>query len=122
VARAAGDYAGNGVVIAHRAILEQPDRVSLLGDYLLRFRQVLEWIASHQDAWADILTKETGIERSYYLDWRKQQKQPSRLVAIDDRAIADQQTAADLFRRFGITDGTFNAAPLWDRRFGKLLS
>jgi sulfonate transport system substrate-binding protein len=121
VARATGDYAGNGVVIANLKSLAQPDKVRLLGDYLLRFRAVLEWIRSHDDAWADILAKETGIDRSYYLDWRKQQQNPSRLVAIDDKAIADQQAAADLFRRFGMVEGSFDAAPLWDRRFSALL-
>jgi sulfonate transport system substrate-binding protein len=122
ITQASGDYAGNGVVIANRKALDDPDRFRDLGDYLLRFRKVIDWMESNDAAWAAILAKATGIDQSYYLDWRRQKKTPNRLVAIDDKAIADQQGAADLFRRFGVAQGSFDAKPLWDRRFDALLS
>lgn len=122
IALADGDYAGNGVVIAGRKTLDDPVRSEALGDYLLRFRKVIDWMETHDEAWADILARTTGIDKALYLEWRKQKRAPTRLVAIDDKAIADQQSAADLFARFKVTDGTFDAKPLWDRRFSKLLS
>ena len=122
IALAQGDYAGNGVVIANRSSLEHGDKARDLGDYLLRFCRVIEWIESHDDEWAEILTKATGIDRAYYLEWRRLRKGRTQLVAIDDKAIADQQASADLFRRFGVGQGAFDAAPLWDRRFEKILS
>lgn len=122
IAQAQGDYAGNGVVIANRAALDNADTARDLGDYLLRFRNVIDWMESHDDPWADILSKATGIDRAYYLEWRHLKKNRTRLVPIDNKAIADQQTAADLFRRFGVTSMRFDAEQLWDRRFGTLLS
>ncbi|MBA4091792.1 hypothetical protein K9B33_12365 [Sphingobium sp. 3R8] len=77
---------------------------------------------SHDDQWADILAKATGIDRDYYLEWRRLKKNRIRLVPIDDKAIADQQSAAHLFRRFDVTKAHFDAAPLWDRRFEAILS
>jgi sulfonate transport system substrate-binding protein len=122
VAQAEGDYAGNGVVIANRAAIDDPDKARDLGDYLLRFRATIDWMESHDEEWADILAKATGIDRSYYLEWRRLKKTKTRLVPIDDKAIADQQGAADLFRRFGVAQGGFDAKALWDRRFNTLLS
>jgi sulfonate transport system substrate-binding protein len=122
IAQAQGDYAGNGVVIANQRSLDNPDKARDLGDYLLRFRAVIDWMESHDDQWAGILAKTTGIDRDYYLEWRRLKKNPARLVAIDDKAIADQQAAADLFRRFGVAKDHFDAKGLWDRRFEKLLS
>lgn len=122
ITSAQGDYAGNGVVIANQASLDDPDKARDLGDYLLRFRATIDWMESHDEQWADILAKSTGIDHSYYLEWRRLKKNPTRLVPIDDKAIADQQGAADLFRRFGVAHGAFDGRPLWDRRFGPLLS
>lgn len=122
VAQASGDYAGNGVVIANGTALADPEKSRDLGDYLLRFRKVIDWIEENDDAWATILAKETGIDKAFYLAWRAQRETSARLVAIDDKAIADQQSAADLFRRFGVAQDKFDAGPLWDRRFNALLS
>jgi sulfonate transport system substrate-binding protein len=122
VAQAEGDYAGNGVVIANRASLENAEKARDLGDYLLRFRATIDWMESHDEQWAEILAKATGIDQSYYLEWRRLKKTKTRLVPIDDKAIADQQGAADLFRRFGVAKGGFDAAALWDRRFNGLLA
>jgi len=119
---ASGDYAGNGVVVASLKAINDPVRSQAIGDYLLRFRKVIDWIGANDDAWADTLAKETGIEKAYFLEQRRHDAEPAKLVAVDDKAIADQQKAADVFARAGVIDGTFTAKGLWDKRFSHLLA
>jgi sulfonate transport system substrate-binding protein len=121
IAQAEGDYAGNGVVVANVKSLDDPLRYQALGDYLLRFRSVLDWMHGHSEQWATILASQTGVNAADYLAWRKQEVLPPRLVAVDDKAIADQRGAAAVFAKAGVIEKPIDLSVFWDKRFTKLL-
>lgn len=121
MAQAEGNYAGNGVVVANIKSLDDPLRYRAIGDYLLRFRSVLDWTHTHPDQWAKILASQTGVDAADYLAWRKHEVQSPRLVAVDDKAIADQRGAAAIFAKAGVIDKPMDLSIFWDKRFSKLL-
>lgn len=122
VALADGPYVGNTVIVANRAVLDDPVRAKAIGDYLLRLRKVVEWTEHHDAEWAATLDHTTGIDKAYFLEWRKFRTGPARLVAVDDQAIRDQQGAAEVFRKAGVIDAAFTPGDFWDRRYGALLT
>jgi sulfonate transport system substrate-binding protein len=79
-----------------QAIASKP---KLLADFLAREAKALTWAASHQDIYAQVLAKETGLP----LDIAKVtvEKNNRQAVTIDDGVIADQQVVLDTFRKSG---------------------
>lgn len=122
VALADGPYVGNAVVIANQSALDDPVKAKAIGDYLLRLRKVVDWTEHHDAEWAQTLGRQTGIEPSYFLAWRQYRTGPTRLVAVDDEAVKQQQEAAATFRAAGVIDKDFDSSGFWDRRYTALLA
>ncbi|MFT3966162.1 MAG: ABC transporter substrate-binding protein [Sphingobium sp.] len=122
IEQAESGYVGNPVVVTNVNSIDDPLRNQAIGDYLLRFRRVLEWMHAHSDEWATILAAQTGVGRADYLEWRRQEKSPPQLVPVDDRAIREQAEAAATFARAGLIEKPLDLRHFWDRRFTALLN
>lgn len=75
------------------------EKQAILADFLVREAKALEWVATHKDDYARVLSKETGLP--FAIARAMVEKNARRAVQIDDRVIADQQVVLDTFRKAG---------------------
>jgi sulfonate transport system substrate-binding protein len=115
-------YAGNTVVVANARSLDDDVKREAIGDYLLRLRHVLAWIASHRETWAASFAARTGVDARDLLDWRAHQREQPHLQPVSDLAIAQQKAALALFTKAGVVPHAVDPTPLWDARFTPLLT
>jgi sulfonate transport system substrate-binding protein len=56
-----------------------------------------------------------------FLDMHNNRSQASRIIQVNDQAIASQQEVADLFFDAGVLSERLDVSPLWDKNFPLLL-
>ncbi|WP_298396942.1 aliphatic sulfonate ABC transporter substrate-binding protein [Sphingobium sp.] len=106
----------NYIDIANADSIE-PKR-ALLADFLQREAKAVAWARAHPDAFAQVLSKETGlpldIARASF-DRNNRVSQP-----IDDKIIALEQGITARFQKAGLTDGKRPVAEAFDASFAKI--
>ncbi|MCY1259006.1 ABC transporter, substrate-binding protein, aliphatic sulfonates family [compost metagenome] len=117
---ALGYLSGNYLIAARPAALEDPLRKQAIQDYLQRQARTLEWINNNPEPWATKSAQLLGVDKSVFLDMYNNRSQASRVIEVNDQAIASQQEVADLFFDAGVLSERLDVSPLWDRQF-KLL-
>jgi len=116
-----GILSGNYLVAAHVDALADPDKATLIGDYLSLVQKAYDWAAANQDAWATIIAQDIGVPRDYVVDQFKRKSATYELRPVTDAAIASQQQVADLFYRQKLLPKAVDVRPLWDARFNAVL-
>ncbi|MDR3508507.1 MAG: ABC transporter substrate-binding protein [Caulobacteraceae bacterium] len=119
---ALGRLSGDYIYAALKDAIDDPVRRAAIVDYLGRVRRVYEWAEGHTQAYAEILSKVTGVPAALYLQQHAERSGPTVLGPVDDQAIRAQQQVADTFARAGVIHGKPDLAPLWDRSFTPELS
>jgi sulfonate transport system substrate-binding protein len=117
---ALGYLSGNYLIAARPAALEDPLRKQAIQDYLQRQARTLEWINNNPEPWAAKSAQLLGVDKTVFLDMYNNSSQASRIIEVNDQAIASQQEVADLFFDAGVLSERLDVSPLWDRQF-KLL-
>ncbi|MGE7957518.1 ABC transporter substrate-binding protein, partial [Pseudomonas sp. NPDC089530] len=119
---ALGYLSGNYLIAARPAALDEPLRRQAIQDYLQRQARTLDWINDNPEPWAAKSAQLLGVDKAVFLDMYHSRSQPSKIVAVNDQAIASQQEVADLFFDAGVLSERLDVSPLWDRSFQLLPS
>jgi sulfonate transport system substrate-binding protein len=97
-------------------------RVALLREYLRTVKRGYAWASSHQDEWAEVISKDIGVPLEYVKDQFRRQSDVYSLRPVDASAIASQQAVADVFASQGLLSRRVDVSDLWDDRFNRTLS
>jgi sulfonate transport system substrate-binding protein len=114
---ALGYLSGNYLIAARPAALEDPLRKQAIQDYLQRQARTLEWINDNPEPWAAKSAQLLGVDKAVFLDMYNGRSQASRIIEVNDQAIASQQEVADLFFDAGVLSERLDVGPLWDKNF-----
>ncbi|MCB2256070.1 ABC transporter substrate-binding protein [Pseudomonas chlororaphis] len=114
---ALGYLSGNYLIAARPAALDEPLRRQAIQDYIQRQARTLEWINDNPEPWATKSAQLLGVDKAVFLDMYNSRSQPSRIIEVNDQAIASQQEVADLFFDAGVLNQRLDVGPLWDRSF-----
>lgn len=114
---ALGYLSGNYLIAARPAALDEPLRRQAIQDYIQRQARTLEWINDNPEPWAAKSAQLLGVDKAVFLDMYNSRSQPSRIIEVNDQAIASQQEVADLFFDAGVLSQRLDVGPLWDRSF-----
>ncbi|VVO16207.1 ABC transporter substrate-binding protein [Pseudomonas fluorescens] len=114
---ALGYLSGNYLIAARPAALEDPLRKQAIQDYLQRQARTLEWINDNPEPWAAKSAQLLGVDKAVFLDMYNSRSQASKIIAVNDQAIASQQEVADLFFDAGVLSERLDVSPLWDKNF-----
>ncbi|AKA24003.1 ABC transporter substrate-binding protein [Pseudomonas chlororaphis] len=114
---ALGYLSGNYLIAARPAALDEPLRRQAIQDYIQRQARTLEWINDNPEPWATKSAQLLGVDKAVFLDMYNSRSQPSRIIEVNDQAIASQQEVADLFFDAGVLSQRLDVGPLWDRSF-----
>jgi sulfonate transport system substrate-binding protein len=122
LATAEQGYAGNSVVCANLAALNDPRKYAAIADYLQRADRTLRWIKANPEVWAQKSHELTGIEEQVYREQvREEAGHDSRLYAASPVFINEQQQAADFLQSKGVIRQKIDVKPLWDARLAGVL-
>ncbi|AMZ70518.1 ABC transporter substrate-binding protein [Pseudomonas frederiksbergensis] len=114
---ALGYLSGNYLIAARPAALEDPLRKQAIQDYIQRQARTWEWINNNPEPWATKSAQLLGVDKAVFLDMYNNRSQPTKVVEVNDQAIASQQEVADLFFAAGVLNERLDVSPLWDRNF-----
>lgn len=119
---ALGYLSGNYLIAARPAALEDPLRKQAIQDYIQRQARTWEWINNNPEPWAAKSAQLLGVDKAVFLDMYNNRSQPTKIIEVNDQAIASQQEVADLFFAAGVLNERLDVSPLWDRNFRLLPS
>lgn len=122
VKTAKGYASGNFPIYANPKALADAPRQAAVADFLLRLRQAYRWANGHFLDFAQVQSAETRVPVGDIIELWNNRSTDFDLRAPDDQVVADHQRVADQFLKLGVLDGPALVAPLWDRRFDKLLA
>ena len=112
---------GNYVIATSSEALADPARLRAVGDYLRRYRKVLDWINADDERWAKARAAVTGVPVEYYRQEAKERSARPALLPVSAAAIASQQAVADAFTEAGVLSRKVDVSPLWDTRLNPAL-
>jgi sulfonate transport system substrate-binding protein len=107
---------GNYVVATSSEALADPARRRAVGDYLRRYRKVLDWVNADDERWAKARAEVTGVPIDYYRQEARERSARPALLPVTAAAIASQQAVADAFAEAGVLSHKVDVSPLWDTR------
>ncbi|QXE38128.1 ABC transporter substrate-binding protein [Streptomyces sp. GMY02] len=116
---------GEGVVnglnfqVAAPSALADKDKAAAIGDYVERLRRAQDWVFDHPEEWAKVWAEETGLPYEVALDSVKLTHGTRVPVALDQAAIASEQSIADTFADLELIPRRFDFADFVDDRFNK---
>ncbi|KKA09865.1 aliphatic sulfonate ABC transporter substrate-binding protein [Pseudomonas ogarae] len=114
---ALGYLSGNYLIAARPAALEDSLRKQAIQDYIQRQARTWEWINNNPEPWATKSAQLLGVDKAVFLDMYTNRSQPTKIIEVNDQAIASQQEVADLFFAAGVLNERLDVSPLWDRNF-----
>lgn len=117
---ALGYLSGNYLIAVRPAALEDPLRKQAIQDYIQRQARTWEWINNNPEPWATKSAQLLGVDKAVFLDMYNNRSQPTKIIEVNDQAIASQQEVADLFFAAGVLNERLDVSPLWDRNFSLL--
>jgi len=116
-----GILSGNYLVCTSKDVLGDSLKKKAVGDYLLRYRAVIDWVEADPERWAVERAEATGISADFYRQEYRERSAPLALKPISEAAIRSEQTVADGFAAAGVLPGKVAVAPLWDDAYSDLL-
>lgn len=106
---------GNGFLVANNDAIA--GKRMLLADFLKREAKALEWQKTHNEEFAQVLSKDTGLPIDIARDYASKNARSS--VPIDDAVIADQRQVLDYFKAAGAVEGKRDLAAAFERTLSK---
>ncbi|GII88683.1 ABC transporter substrate-binding protein [Sphaerisporangium siamense] len=110
---------GYGFQVAGRDALADKDKTAAIRDYVARLQRAKIWANTHQDEWAKVWAKETGLPVE--VTGPAAANRVTKIVRIDDALVASEQEMADAFGAEGLIPGKIDFAGFADRRFNDLV-
>ncbi|MFJ8531810.1 ABC transporter substrate-binding protein [Streptomyces sp. NPDC093591] len=94
-----GDGITNGLTfqVAAPAALRDKKKAAAIKDYLERLRRATAWVNGHQEEWAKVWAKDTGLPYDVALASVKRTNATRISVAVDKPLVASEQEIADTF-------------------------
>ncbi|MGW2724200.1 ABC transporter substrate-binding protein [Streptomyces sp. NPDC001492] len=118
-----GDGITNGLTfqVAAPSALQDKKKAAAIRDYLERLRRATEWVYGHQEEWAKVWAKDTGLPYEVALASVRRTNATRISVAVDKPLIASEQQIADAFTDLKLIPKKVDFGAFVDTRYnGKL--
>ncbi|WP_262057220.1 ABC transporter substrate-binding protein [Streptomyces sp. STR69] len=114
-----GQGVTNGLTfqVAAPGALQDKKKAAAIKDYLDRLRRAQTWVFSHQEAWAKVWSKDTGLPYAVALASVKRTNSTRVSVAVDPPLIASEQQIADTFTQLKLIPRKVDFAEFVDTRY-----
>ncbi|MFF4800543.1 ABC transporter substrate-binding protein [Streptomyces sp. NPDC001351] len=118
-----GEGVTNGLTfqVAAPSALQDPKKAAAIKDYLERLRRATTWVYGHQEEWAKVWAKDTGLPYEVALASVRRTNATRISVAVDKPLIASEQQIADAFTGLKLIPKKVDFGAFVDTRYnGKL--
>ncbi|MET9972834.1 ABC transporter substrate-binding protein [Streptomyces sp. NPDC006356] len=114
-----GDGITNGLTfqVAAPAALKDKKKAAAIKDYLERLRRAYKWVYTHEDEWAKVWSKETGLPEDVALAAVRRTYTTRIAVAVDKPLIASEQEIVDAFADLKLIPNKVDFGGFTDTRF-----
>ncbi|MGN9758587.1 ABC transporter substrate-binding protein [Streptomyces sp. SD31] len=114
-----GDGITNGLTfqVAAPSALRDKKKAAAIKDYLERLRRATAWVNGHQEEWAKVWAKDTGLPYDVALASVKRTNATRISVAVDKPLIASEQKIADTFTELKLIPKKVDFADFVDPRY-----
>ncbi|MFF8730608.1 ABC transporter substrate-binding protein [Streptomyces sp. NPDC015171] len=114
-----GEGVTNGLTfqVAAPAALRDPKKAAAVKDYLARLRRATAWVYDHQEAWAKVWAKDTGLPYEVALASVRRTNSTRVSVAVDKPLVASEQQIADAFTDLKLIPRKVDFAGFVDPRY-----
>ncbi|GHD28773.1 ABC transporter substrate-binding protein [Streptomyces violarus] len=114
-----GDGVTNGLTfqVAAPDALKDKKKAAAVKDYLERLRRAYTWVYDHEEEWAKVWAKDTGLPEDVALAAVKRTYTTRVEVAVDKPLIASEQEIADTFTALKLIPRKVDFADFTDTRF-----
>ncbi|MFJ8636754.1 ABC transporter substrate-binding protein [Streptomyces sp. NPDC093568] len=114
-----GDGITNGLTfqVAAPSALKDKKKAAAIKDYLERLRRATSWVYEHQEEWAKVWAKDTGLPYEVALASVKRTNATRISVAVDKPLIASEQEIADTFTGLKLIPSNVDFGDFVDPRF-----
>ncbi|MYQ44915.1 aliphatic sulfonate ABC transporter substrate-binding protein [Streptomyces sp. SID4985] len=114
-----GEGVTNGLAfqVAAPGALRDPKKAAAIKDYLARLRRAQVWVHDHQQEWAKVWAKDTGLPYEVALASVRRTNSTRVPVAVDKPLVASEQQIADTFTALGLIPKKVDFGDFVDTRF-----
>lgn len=114
-----GEGITNGLTfqVAAPSALKDAKKVAAIKDYLDRLRRATAWVYDHQEEWAKVWAKDTGLPYDVALASVKRTNASRISVAVDKPLIASEQQIADAFTELKLIPNKVDFGDFVDTRY-----
>ncbi|GAB2851801.1 ABC transporter substrate-binding protein [Streptomyces deserti] len=114
-----GDGVTNGLTfqVAAPSALKDKKKTAAIKDYLARLRRAYTWVYDHEEEWAKVWAKDTGLPADVALAAVRRTYTTRIAVAVDKPLIASEQEIADTFTQLKLIPRKVDFAGFTDARF-----
>ncbi|WP_328684915.1 ABC transporter substrate-binding protein [Streptomyces sp. NBC_00343] len=114
-----GEGVTNGLSfqVAAPGALADKKKSAAIRDYLDRLRRAQTWVFTHQEEWAQVWSKDTGLPYEVALASVKRTNSTRVSVAVDKPLIASEQQIADTFTQLKLIPRKVDFADFVDTRY-----
>ncbi|MFF5498529.1 ABC transporter substrate-binding protein [Streptomyces aquilus] len=114
-----GDGVTNGLTfqVAAPSAVRDKEKAAAIKDYLERLRRATTWVHDHQEEWAKVWAKDTGLPYEVALASVQRTNSTRIPVAVDKPLIASEQKIADTFTALKLIPRKVGFADFVDTRF-----
>lgn len=114
-----GEGVTNGLAfqVAAPNALQDKKKAAAIKDYLERLRRATAWVYDHQEEWAKVWAKDTGLPYEVALASVKRTNATRISVAVDKPLIASEQQIADAFTELKLIPKKVDFADFVDTRY-----
>ncbi|MEV8547126.1 ABC transporter substrate-binding protein [Streptomyces sp. NPDC051572] len=118
-----GEGVTNGLSfqVAAPGALADKKKSAAVKDYLDRLRRAQTWVFTHQEEWAKVWSKDTGLPYEVALASVKRTNSTRVSVAVDKPLIASEQQIADTFTQLKLIPRKVDFADFVDTRYNENL-
>ncbi|MGW4195027.1 ABC transporter substrate-binding protein [Streptomyces sp. NPDC005004] len=103
--------------VAAPGALHDPKKAAAIKDYLARLRRAQVWVHDHQQEWAKVWAKDTGLPYEVALASVRRTNSTRVSVAVDKPLVASEQQIADTFTALGLIPKKVDFGDFVDPRF-----
>ncbi|MEU5892139.1 ABC transporter substrate-binding protein [Streptomyces sp. NPDC047461] len=114
-----GEGVTNGLTfqVAAPSALQDKKKAAAIRDYLERLRRATAWVHDHQEEWAEVWAKDTGLPYEVALASVRRTNASRISVAVDKPLIASEQEIADAFTELKLIPNEVDFADYVDTHF-----
>jgi sulfonate transport system substrate-binding protein len=114
-----GEGITNGLTfqVAAPSALQDKKKADAIKDYLERLRRATAWVYGHQEEWAKVWAKDTGLPYEVALASVRRTNATRISVAVDKPLIASEQQIADTFTELKLIPRKVDFAAFVDPRY-----